>query len=65
MTHTVNPPADTARSAQTHGDSLSTGLSWKRTTSSLRPAAYAVVAIVLNFLTVMAFSYDYIAGPLA
>ena len=66
MTRTVtNPKADTLRSAQTDRDGFSTGLSWKRTTSVLRPAAYGAVVIVLNFLLVTVFSYDFGASIIA
>ena len=66
MTRTANPPtAATLRSAQTDDDSFSTGLSWNRTTSVLRPVAYAAAIIVLNFLLVTAFSYDYAVGAIA
>ena len=65
MARTLNPTADTPRGTQTRCGRFPTGLSWKRTTSVLRPAAYAVVAMVLNFLLATAFSHDYVAGTIS
>ena len=56
MRRTANPSAVTMRTTQPRGDSF---------TSVLSPVVCAVVAIVLNFLLVVAFTYDRVAGAIA
>ena len=65
MTHTAHPTAATSRGPQMRNASFSTGLSWNRKTSVLRPAAYVVAAIVFNHLLVASLSYDFAAGVIA
>ena len=50
---------------QTPNEHFSTGLTWQRSTGFGRLAAYAVLAIVLNFAVITAVSYDYAASSIA